>query len=334
MRIKYAFCLLCLGALSLDVCAQYGVKTKKDSLCIPSIEGFARPKGLLIRQEVISNHRIYSQNTDGTKVDEAGRIRAVRQREIKLKAPVLNNPGLKVAVGFKYKVEDFFIKDIKRETNPFFHNIENKNLKQLGASVYLMKPFQGNTYFLLRASASLNGDFDSRNSLNADYLKISVAPLLGWKRSPTLTYAVGLAYSENFGRRSVFPLLSYNQTFNERIGIESLLPLNVKLRYSSLDKKNYLYLSSEVHGTSYNVSFRNGDNGYLNNTELKYQITYEREIYDFVWFSIETGINSNIDFLLSDTPDFKRSIVVDSNRGWSFYGGFSIFIVPPKKFYH
>lgn len=109
--------------------------------------------------------------------------------------------------------------------------------------------------------------------------------------------------------------------------------LNIKFRYASLERKNFIFLSSEVHGTSYNITFTNGEAAYLSNAELQNKLTYEREIYDFVWASVDTGLNTNLYFTFSDTPDRRRSLVIDNNRKAAFFLGFSIFVVPPRKFF-
>jgi len=331
---KLPFFVLYFCGSYAAVVAQNKVISKSDtSFCVPSVEGLSRPKGFVIKEEIVLGHVINSSSTQGATSSTVGQIKAVRRREIKFKAPLINNEGLKVAIGFKYKVEDVFFEDRYRESLTFYQNLENKNLKQLGTSVYVLKPLRGNVYFLMRASASLNGDYGSNNAPTKDYLKYSIAPMIGWKKTPYLSYAIGVGYSENLGKLSLFPLLSYNQTFTQHFGFESILPLNIKLRYSTLDQKNFIYLSSEVKGSTYNVKFRNGDTGYLNNTELRHLVTYEREVYDFVWVSLEAGLRSNLNFSLSDSPDYKNSIVISNDVNQSFFVGFSIFIVPPKKFF-
>jgi len=237
-----------------------------------------------------------------------------------------------LAIGFKYSVEDVFFEDHYLNNSDFYRDLQNKNLKQLGTSLYVIKPLRGNTYFLLRASVSLNGDYGKNNAPTSDYLKYSIAPMIGWRKNDYTTFAVGLAYSENFGRISVFPLLSFNKTFHERWGVEILLPLRVKLRYSTPDEKNYIYLTSEVKGSTYNVTFRSNETGYLNNTELRNLIRYEREIYDFIWVGVEAGLRSNLNFSLSETADRRNSVVINNQLSQSAFVGISIFIVPPRKF--
>ena len=318
----------------LDSYGQYKITHIKDTAyCVPTVEGLSRPKGLIVKEEILTNHNIKSQSTILTN-DASGEIRASRRREIKLKVPLLNRDNFKMAIGFKYRVEDIFFDDIEQQSFDFYHHLENKNLKSLGTSIYVIKPWQGKRYFLLRASASLNGDYDKSSRPTTDYFKYSIAPLVGWKKNENLSYAVGIGYSQNFGRVSVFPLVSYNRTFNDHWGIESMLPLNASLRYSTVDKKNFWYLSSKIEGATYNIDFPDGDTGYLNNTEIKYQISYERELYDFIWVGVETGLRTNLNFSLSETPVRRLSTIVDNDLNMAWFFGVSLFIVPPRKFSH
>jgi len=307
------------------------VAKEKTPFCNTSIEGLNRPKGLIIKQEFISGHGIYS--TSGN-TETFGKIQLARRREIKLKAPILNNPGFKLAIGFKYKVEDVFFKDQYTYSSEFYSDLENKNLKQLGTSLYAIKPLRGDTYLLMRASVSLNGDYGKYNLPTNDFLKYSIAPMIGWRKTDFMSYAIGVAYSENFGRISVFPIVSFNKTFNDRWGTEILLPLKAKLRYTTLNKKNFIYLSSEIIGSTYNVTFNSGESGYLNNTELRHLVSYEREIYDFLWLGVEAGLRSNLNFSLSETADHRNSVTIANRVNQSFFAGFSLFIVPPRKYYH
>ena len=327
---KYLYFIVCFFGIQSVVMGQYTAKEKVE-FCEISIDGQSRPKGLVISQEFISNHGISSTSGDA---ETFGRVRSARRRSIKLKAPIINNPGFKLVAGFKYKVEDVFFEEQYLRSSNFYSDLENKNLKQLGASLYAVKPLRGNTYLLMRASASLNGDYGKHNSPTKDYLKYSIAPMIGWRKSDKMSYAFGVAYSENFGRISVFPIVAFNKTFNERWGTEILLPLKAKLRYSTLDKKNFLYLTSEIKGSTYNVAFNSGKSGYLNNTELRHLVTYEREIYDFLWVSAEAGLRSNLNFSLSETADHRNSVVISNRLNQSFFAGFSIFLVPPKKMFH
>jgi len=331
-RLLCAFLIYLGYQTTADGQSKAAVKNDAAAFCETTIEGLNRPKGLIIREELISSHRISSFQQGNSQ--KFGKVQQTRRREIKLKAPLWNSPGFKLAIGFKYKVEDVFFNETNAYSSEFYNDLEGKNLNQLGVSLYAIKPLRGNTYLLLRASASLNGDYSKQNAPTGDYLKYSLAPMIGWRINDFTTYAVGLAYSENFGRISVFPLLSFNKTFNDRWGTEILLPLHVKLRYNTPNKKNFIYLKSEVKGSTYNVSFKSGKMGYLNNTEIRHLVSYEREIYDFLWVGVEAGLRSTLNFSLSETADHKNSVVIENRLNQSFFTGFSIFIVPPRKFGH
>ena len=63
------------------------------------------------------------------------------------------------------------------------------------------------------------------------------------------------------------------------------------------------------------------------------KITYEREIYDFLWFGLSVGNRFNIAFDLSEKNTFlnrNTPQVTNELKNAIFYQA-SIFLVPPKK---
>jgi hypothetical protein len=172
--------------------------------------------------------------------------------------------------------------------------------------------------------------------VESDKLRISVAPLIGWKKNPYTSFAFGFAYSYDFGRQNVYPVISYNHTFNNRFGLETILPLEVKLRYT-MTEKNLFFGTAELDGATYNIqlddpSFPEGQDYYLRKSEFRLLVTYEREIHDWLWFSIETGVRSNINFDLDDSAKRNANTVIDNDFNSAFLLNASIFMVPPRKF--
>jgi hypothetical protein len=94
--------------------------------------------------------------------------------------------------------------------------MEDRPLKSAGLHFYVLKPTKTNKYFILRASFDLNGDYGSRKFGKTEFLKFSITPLIGWKKSENLSYAVGLSYGYTFGRPLVIPVISFNKNFSCR----------------------------------------------------------------------------------------------------------------------
>ena len=301
------------------------------TFCIPGVDGLPRTKGLVITRELIKDYGINSKVNNGQTAN--AEIRRNRRWTFKLRAPLLLKDNIKIAGGLKYFVEEHNFENPETLDNDFYNNLEDRPLRSLRADIFIMKPTRGNKYFILRISGALNGDFEGID-LGSDYFKFSIAPLIGWKKSNYLSYAFGIAYSEIFGRRSIYPVVSYNQTFSPHWGVESILPAELKFRYNSLDKKNFLYLKAELNGSNYTLNFfENRDEPvFLEKSEIRFLFTWEREIYDFLWFGIEAGFRTNINFDLSENAQINAETLVNNQLNEAVVGNISLFIVPPRKF--
>lgn len=306
------------------------------TFCVPSVHGMPRSKGFSIQQERVLNYRITSDGSDGGLSSSEDEVELNRRWEVKLRFPVLLKPNLKLAVGLEYFHEEYRFEGLPNNDFPFYQSLENKDLRSIGASAYLVKPWLGKRYFIMRVGVNLNGDENFGGMFNSDFLKVSVAPLLGWKHSPFTSFAVGLAYSYDFGRQSIYPIFSYNHTFNSRWGVESILPLNVKLRHTKNDK-NIFYATTELNGASYNVTlngpeFENRQGLILRKSEIRFLLKYEREIHDWLWFGLEAGLRSNIEFSLRESNERNAVRLIENEFNSALVLNASIFIVPPRKF--
>ncbi len=306
------------------------------SFCIPSVIGLPRSKGLVIKQEFVTDYGISSKSKiDGTSEDRE--VRLNKRFELKVRAPILQKPNIKLAIGFDYFVEEFNFESSINSDFSFYENLEEKPLRSIAGSVFLVKPFIGNKYFLMRVKSELSGDYNKSNLPTNKFLRLSIAALYGIKRNDFTSYAFGFAYRHNFGRNSVLPVISINHSFNAQFGFESILPIKASLRYSTLNKKNYFYFKSELKGTNYNLNLSNpgpyeNPELFLRKTEIRFLLSYERELHDWLWFGIESGLRSNLAFNLSGNAKRSTDILIDNNLKSAIVYNFSIFIVPPRKF--
>ncbi len=295
-----------------------------------------RSKGFSIKQERVLNYRITSDGSEAGLDNSEDEVRLNRRWEAKLRFPLLLKPHFKLAMGLEYFHEEYRFEGFPNNDFPFYQSLENKALRSLGGAMYMVKPWLGNRYFIMRVGVKFNGDQNIGDMFDSDFLKVSVAPLIGWKKDPFTSIAVGVAYSYDFGRQSIYPVLSYNRTFNSRWGLESILPLNVKLRYTHNDK-NLFYATTELNGASYNIqldnlAFPQNQEMLLRKSEIRFLLTYEKEIHDWLWFGLEAGMRSNIEFSLRNSAKRDAIRLIENNFNTAMVLSASIFIVPPRKF--
>ena len=328
-----AYTMILITAIHSGLLAQGSIVNCTDStFCVPSVVGLPRSKGVEIKREITRDYGIRSES-DESFGDSQAEVLRNRRWSFMLRLPVVMKDNITIAAGVKYFVEEFNFEDSENLEYPFYQNLENRSLRSIRGDVFVVKPTRTNKYFLLRLSGGLNGDYTSDAFSSDDFLRFSIAPLIGWKKNDYVSYAVGLAYSYNFGRRTIYPLFAYNKTFNNQWGFESVLPAEAKLRYSTLNQKNYLYLKAELNGANYSLRLEPDDGRlmYLDKSEVRTLFVWEREIHDWLWFSLEAGMQANINFDLSNSPNINSEQLVDNRLREAFTYGFSIFIVPPRR---
>lgn len=326
----------CLSAYNPLKAQQSVVICTDSTFCVPAVFGMTRSKAIIIKQERVFNYRITSDGNEAGIGHGEDEVKFNKRWQFKLRFPVIMKAGFKLAMGLEYFKEEYHFEGYPENDYPFYKSLEDKPLRSVGTTFYIVKPWLGNRYFMMRMGLKFNGDEGLGNLLHSDKLRVSAAPLIGWKKNPYTSFAFGFAYSYDFGRQGIYPVFSYNHTFNNRLGLESILPLEVKLRYT-MSEKNLFYATTEFNGATYNIklddpSFPEDEDYYLRKSEVRFVVTYEREIHDWLWFSLETGVRSNFNFELVDSIKRNANTLIDSDFNNAFLFNASIFVVPPRKF--
>jgi hypothetical protein len=328
--------ILIVVLCTTNVCAQEIFSWSKETgYCTPSVVGLPRPKAFIFSYELQPHYKITSTAKDDNFVNDNAEINRNRRLDFRLRFPIINKPSLTIAAGLKYSREEFRFDDYPT-SSAFYNNLENRDLRSIGAHFYVVKPTKSKRYFIIRSALDFNGDYPSDKIKAGEFLKFSLAPLIGWKKNDNLSYGVGFSYGYAFGRPLIYPVFSYNRNFNCNWGIESILPVNLKLRYTK-NEKNYFYAGFELQGHSYRLevtdsAFSPYDKLHLFHSELRFTITYEREIHDWLWFGVEGGLRHNLSFNITDGPKSNSDVILKNKLSEAALINASIFIVPPKGF--
>ena len=343
----YRFFLSGLRALAL-MCLVFGHTNQAKSqsvefgycedtaYCVPSVSGMPRSKAIEFNYENVARYS-YKASSELSPDEPASGSYASEQRfQVKVRFPIYLGESWKVAAGFKYDNEEFRFKDLSNPNYIVGDVLDDRNLKSIGGRVYIVKSWRGNHYFALRAGADLNGDYTSDNQPKSDYLRVSVAPLFGLKKDANTLYGFGLAWGYNFGRASLYPFLVYNKTFNDRLGIESILPAKAAVRINFSDH-TILYSGLALEGASYTIDPQRADLNqfsslHLQRSEIRVFASLERELHDFLWMNFEAGVRFNYRFEVTDDAVFNPVSIVGVSRSPAFYIKTGIFLVPPRKF--
>jgi hypothetical protein len=324
------------SSIFLDSLTQIGV-CDEDGYCIPSFPNMPRPKGISVYQTRTLDYG-FETNFRDSSFTYRDRVRRNRETEFNLRAPILLKDLYKLIVGFEYVEESFDFVGNNDLESPLNQTLQEKSLRTYQFKVYYTRRFKGNKYLTSRTAFSLNGDLngsDFRDGQFTDYFRFSISGIYGLKRSISKTYGIGINAGYDFGDFSILPILYYNKQLSTKTGIELTLPASAEFRFFP-SRKDLFYTGLKVAGSNFilDIDYPEVDNKvYLSKGGVQAFLNYEREIYDFLWFTVGGGYFKNVIFDVSQQDDFigvnDHFIENDLEGAWFMRVG--LFVVPPRK---
>lgn len=142
----------------------------------------------------------------------------------------------------------------------------------------------------------------------------------------------GIARSYRAGRMMYFPVLFWNKTFNDKWGMELLLPAKGFIRYN-INTSNMIQAGFELEGNQFSMPIPSTqrDLFYIQRGELKPRIMWDKKITGFLWFSAQVGLRYNYRFDVMNKYDGKEDndSYFSSKLGNPLYFNISLNLVSP-----
>ncbi|GGK87425.1 DUF6268 family outer membrane beta-barrel protein [Rufibacter glacialis] len=311
--------------------------TDPKELANPSVLGMGKSKGVIIRYERLPRFGMHSQGQQSKVEDARADVLRSNRFEFKAYAPLVNNPHFKLVLGGGYFLEEFNFKQPQNQEYPLYQRLEDKNLRSLDGQLVMLRPIDEKNYLIFRVKGELNGDYGKHSKVSLTrYLRTSMEAIYGWKKSPFLSYGLGVQLGYAFGRQTIYPALLYNRTFNDKWGVEAIFPANVTFR-RNFSEKSLLYMGYRIEGATYNINietepFNQYETVELRKSEIKARFRWDREIYDFLWFALESGYRYNHRFNLYDGRQRTANPLIETHIKDAVYFNVELFLVPPRRF--
>lgn len=338
--MKFKKLLLSIAAILCSISqinAQDPETETLEKFASPGVRGMGKSRGIVLGYERLPQFDIETEAKDPRLENGFGRVRRNNKFDARIFAPLVNKPQTKVIFGIDYKLEEFNFQDMSPDSYPLYQYLEDKNLQSLGAQLAFLRSLDSRRFYLLRFTGELNGDWgkDDIDDELVDYFKSTFEAGYGWKKSPDFVIGVALQFGYTFGRKSVYPAIIYNRTFSDRWGVEAIFPANTRLRYNVNDK-TLLYAGYKLEGASYNLYVDEGplaefEEIELRRTDVKGLLRLEREIYDFLWFSVEGGFRQYYRNRVFDEIG-SRDPILENDLSGAGYVRVELFAVPPRSF--
>jgi len=255
----------------------------------------------------------------------------IRRRKIQIKFPIVIRDKVQIIGDFIYKREKFEFENITTGNYQFYDSLRGRSLTIVGGTGIVRIKLTKDRFMFGFVRLTLNSD---DIEFDFDQMKTSTGLIYGWnKKEGDLKYGFGGSIGLDFGIPQFFPLLIYNRRFNERWGLEVLLPKRVKVRYT-VNSKLHFYSFIELTGATYRLrkEFLQGfDRVDLTRTAARLNLSVEREIYDFFWVRFRTGYAFPISFFVAEPRDRQKDAIIKIETDPAPYIQVALLAVVPRK---
>lgn len=210
---------------------------------------------------------------------------------------------------------------------PDMYQIQKNGMHIEGLNVLVFKPLNEKHFIIAQANADASYiSNDDTWRLTRPSITAYGSVLFGWKKGDYRMAALGVSHTYRLGRPIIVPIFLYNKTFNDRWGIEALLPARAHVRYN-FSTNSMLLGGYELEGQQYDL----GNNpNFLQRGEIKPRLMLEQRIKGFLWFSAQLGYRINGRFNLVNKYDGQeQNEILKNDWGASPYFNLSLNFVTP-----
>ena len=266
--------------------------------CSPGVEYKSRSRG--IEFSFIRNSNAILKDNNGQNLSDPFSSRSINKIKFSLRFPLINNERLKIIGGLIYRPEQFRFGSIGSEFSNVFQKLDKLNLKSSGFEAIIVKPINDKIYTTFRVRSVFNGDYREIINFDKRFAVYNLSAAIGFKKNKYKEWAFGLNFSDSFRRSILLPFVIYNHTFNEKWGLESVLPAMINLRHNYSPETIFL-IGLRFSSSSYSLKLDDGilDEIFaLNHSEIKFTLNLEQKFSSWFWvdFAIGYQYNFNTDF--------------------------------------
>jgi Domain of unknown function (DUF6268) len=217
-------------------------------------------------------------------------------------------------------------------TNLFAKALHEGTMTSAGINSTIFKPLNEKNFLILQGSTDANGIFNNLSDVNGKSITFSATAIYGWKTSEKNMIGAGLARTYRAGQIIHLPVLFWNKTFNDKWGMELLLPARGFLRYN-VSTTNMFQVGFELEGNQFWMNLPNSMNGsvFIQRGEMKPRIMWDKKISGFIWLNAQAGLRYNYRFDVMNEYDARKESLryFTSNLGNPFYFNISLNLVSP-----
>ena len=319
--------ILIVGIWSFGLTAQ---EYSTPRLCQPGVCNKSKTKGLSVEYTLRPGKEYTIRSEDPLLAPL--RLKTFDHFDFGIKVPLYFKESFKVLAGFSHYRESLQFEHTPEQADFLHETSGERGIRSSTFNLYFLKSISEKFYATSKFSLAYNGDFDGLVDFNGDYAIFKAALMLGIKNNTHKEIGFGLLYRTGIHRNfAVYPFFVLNQTFNDKWGLESVLPVKINLR-RNFSPKSIMLMGVEYESAEYALSlddpssFSNLD--YLKRSGIKASAMWQRQLNNWTWINFEAG------YYMYFKPRIKINGVEDDRISVNPSGGpflsIGVFLSPPS----
>jgi len=267
--------------------------------CNNKVAGQSPTQLISIAYDVQLNNELTASAVAGRQENTAP-INSITGFNIVSNFPILSRNNILINFGLNYMQSTFNYGEDPIYENPLLQNLREHTLRSINANFTIFKPLNAKNFLLAQVAAELNGDYSFSNFQSLQYTRFPIALMYGWKMNDRTMFGIGGSRTYLGGALNYLPVIYYYKTFSEKWGLEALAPARAFLRYR-FNSQSLMTLGYQIQGATYRLNNFSTyalpeiaeDNIELRRSELRFRLSYDRSLKDFIWFSFQAGYRVN-----------------------------------------
>jgi hypothetical protein len=260
-------------------------------------------------------------------------VNKFRGLRLAFNAPVISRSSFILNLGLTYWDTNI---GFENSTDPSLLRSLEKGLRTTGLNATLFKPLNDKHFIIVQANVDISGNYTGFSDLElGKSTTFSGIGIFGWKKDENTMFGVGVTRTYRAGQLLHIPAIYYNKTFNDKWGIESVVPAKIQVR-RNFGPTSLLMFGYEIEGNAFYLNDAPGVvNGsgdiYIRRGELKPRVTYQKQVKNFVWLAAQAGLRYNwrFDGFSDQNPTGDNIPVFNNTLGNPLFLNISLNLVSP-----
>ncbi|MEM8893866.1 MAG: DUF6268 family outer membrane beta-barrel protein, partial [Bacteroidota bacterium] len=268
-----------------------------------------RPRIAEFTVETISDYRTSSTSE---RFGPARReIEHDRLYKVKLGIPLMIKSDRMLGIQLKYYQQGFrFDIDDQPLEYDFFEHLDSRKLTSTGLRGIYQQDIGKDKKLTIVGGTELMSDELRWRWQSTKYF---VSGLYNWQLNKGAKIGAGFIYNHVMGRHSFFPILTFEKHLSRKWTLDLALPKSVAIRRNFNDR-NFVIAKAAFQGWRYNLTNALPEGQQFLTTrraDLRFTLSWEREIHDWLWFGIDIGYTKNLRYYLANPGDRARDALID-----------------------